>query len=132
MALFGCRELINIGGRFVAIARWMQEPCCQIGIWIWNKRELSKIQNKPLHNHSTTFRALLLLYYYECKLLMGPLLIFFGLVRKVNLTLDYSLSKKNHRRWLDNQFRGSYNHGWNTASRQPKFYLLRRRAAAAI
>ena len=21
---------------FVAIARLMQEPCCQIGIWIWN------------------------------------------------------------------------------------------------
>ena len=34
MALFGCREIINIGGGFVA--RWMQEPCCQIGIWIWN------------------------------------------------------------------------------------------------
>ena len=36
MALFGWRELINIGGGFVAIARGMQEPCCQIGIWIWN------------------------------------------------------------------------------------------------
>ena len=36
MALFGCRELINIGEGFVAIARWMQEPCCLIGIWIWN------------------------------------------------------------------------------------------------
>ena len=23
MAMFGCRELINIGGDFVAIARWM-------------------------------------------------------------------------------------------------------------
>ena len=40
MSLFGCSELINIGGGFVAIARWIQEPCYQIGIWIWNKMEL--------------------------------------------------------------------------------------------
>ena len=39
MALFGCRELINVGGGFVAIARWMQEPCCKVGIWIWNTDE---------------------------------------------------------------------------------------------
>ena len=37
MALFGCRELINIGGVFVTIAKCLEEPCCQIGIWIWNR-----------------------------------------------------------------------------------------------
>ena len=26
MTLFGCAELINTGGGFVAIARWIQEP----------------------------------------------------------------------------------------------------------
>ena len=32
MALFRCRELFNIGGGFVAIAGWMQEPCFQVGL----------------------------------------------------------------------------------------------------
>ena len=40
VALFGCRELIKIGGGFVAIARLMQKPCCQIGIWIWNNLKI--------------------------------------------------------------------------------------------
>ena len=46
MAVFECRELINVEEGFVAIARWNWEPCCQIRICSLDFPVFDSIQKK--------------------------------------------------------------------------------------